>query len=241
MRMMKTAFYGLAYYGLVAIGAVALGTATPAAALTLADLDAGASLSSLDGTLTFQGFNVTLPATVGASPNAFAALDLSTIEVEALPTNGFGFRVIEFDSPLVAVGEQVGQLIIDFDVVASPGFVITGANLAFTGTAIGTGAIARIDETVTYAGGSLSLGAIRQAGGLQQPIDQDVFAAPATSVSASTTITLDTRGSTAMIAQLSEFEPGFSASAQPVPEPGAFVIFGGSLALVLTASRRRWL
>ena len=233
MRM-KTAFYGM-----VAMGALALGIAQPAAALTLADLDAGASLASLDGSLTFQGFNVTLPATVGASPNAFASLDLSTIEVEALPTNGFGFRVIEFDSPLVAVGEQVGQLVIDFDVVASPGFVITGANLAFTGTALGTGAIARIDQTVTSPGGSLSLTAIRQAGGAQQPIDEDVLAAPAASVSTSTTITLDTRGRAAFIAQLSEFEPGFSA--RPVPEPGAFAIFGGSLALVLTASRRRWL
>lgn len=230
-----------AFYGLIALGALALGGANPAAALTLADLDAGASLASVDGTLTFQNFDVTLPATVGASPNAFAALDLSTIEVEALPTNGFGFRVIEFDSPLVAVGEQVGQLVIDFDVVASPGFVITGANLAFTGTALGTGAVARIDQTVTSAGGNLSLSAIREAGGVQQPIDEDVLAAPAASVAASTTITLDTRGRAAFIAQLSELEPGFSVSARPVPEPGAFAIFGGSLALVLTASRRRWL
>lgn len=234
MRKMK-ALHGLR----MAAVAVALFAASPGQALTLADLNAGASLSSLDGTLTFQDFSVTVPATVGASANAFLGLDLALIEVEALPTNGFGFRVIEFDSPLVAVGDEVGQLQIEFTVVASPAFEITGANLRFTGTALGTGAIARIDETITGAGVDSSLTVIRQAGGAQQPIAETVFGSAVGSVDVSASILLDTRGRTAILAQLSEFEPGFSA--RPIPEPGAIALFSGSMALVLAASRRRWI
>jgi hypothetical protein len=229
-----------ALHGLRAIAvAIALGAASSASALTLADLNAGASFSSLDGSLTFQNFTVSVPATIGSSSNAFLGLDLALIEVEALPTSGFGFRVIEFDAPLVAVGEEVGQLVIGFEAVASPSFVITGANLRFTGTAIGAGALARIDETISSAGGDITLTAIRQGGGVQDPDDQDVLLSPTQSVDVTTTITLDTRGRTAFLAQLSEFEPGFSA--RPVPEPGAVAIFGGSMLLIVTASRRRWL
>jgi len=219
--------------------AIALCSAGVAHALTLADLNSGASFTSLDGSITFQDFSVSVPATVGSSSNSFAGLDLSLIQVEALPTNGFGFRVIEFDSPLVAVGDEVGQLVIGFRAVASPAYEITGANIRFTGTALGTGAIASVGEAVTSAGGNVSLNAIRQAGGLQQPTDSADLPAAAASVDVTTTITLDTRGRTAFLAQLSEFEPGFSA--RPVPEPGSLVIFGGSLASIMAASRRRWL
>src|SRR4029453_1425157 len=230
-----------ALHGVRAIAiAISLGVASSAGALTLADLNAGASFTSLDGTLTFSNFNVSVPATIGASSNAFLGLDLALIEVEALPTNGFGFRVIEFDAPLVAVGDEVGQLKIDWTTAATnPTHVVTGASLEFTGTAIGNGAVARIDETVTGPGGTLSLHAIRQASGLQHPTDHGALAMATNSVDVSTTITLDTRGRTAFLAQLSEFEPGFSA--RPVPEPGALAIFGGSMMLVVTASRRRWL
>jgi hypothetical protein len=71
-----------------------------ARALTLADLNGGASLT--DGVLTFSEFNVTLPAMVGSSPNALAGVNLALFEVEVLPAAGFGFRVLEFDVPLVA-------------------------------------------------------------------------------------------------------------------------------------------
>src|SRR4029453_1695027 len=124
-----------ALHGVRAIAiAISLGVASSAGAPPLADLNAGASFTSLDGSLTFQNFNVSVPATVGASANAFLGLDLALIEVEALPTNGFGFPVIEFDAPLVAVGDEVGQLVIGFEAVAAPTFVINGASLRFTGT-----------------------------------------------------------------------------------------------------------
>jgi len=232
----KTALHGVRAIAIV----IALGLAGSASALTLADLNSGATFTSLDGTLTFQNFSVAVPATIGASPNSFLGLDLSMIQVEALPTDGFGFRVIEFDAPLVAVGDEVGQFVIGWQTVATtPTNVITGADLRFTGTAIGNGAVARIDETVAGPGGTLSLHTIRQASGLQHPTDSGLLAVPAHSVNVSTTITLDTRGRLAFLAQLSEFEPGFSA--RPIPEPGALAIFGGSMMLVVTASRRRWL
>jgi hypothetical protein len=208
-----------------------------ARALTLADLNGGASLT--DGVLTFSEFNVTLPAMVGSSPNALAGVNLALFEVEVLPAAGFGFRVLEFDVPLVAAGDQVGQMMIDYKVTANPTTVITGAGLRFTGTAIGAGAITRIDELVSTPAGDISLHVIRQAGGTQQPTDTAALPAPASEALVATTITLDVSSRTAFIAQISEIEGQFSVA--PIPEPGAIMIFAASLGLVTTASRRRWL
>lgn len=217
--------------------AMLLGIAGTAQALTLADLTGGASFTTSDGTLTFHDFQVTLPGTVGGDANAFAGLDLSIIEVEALPSVGFGFKVLEFDAPLVVAGDAVGQMVLSYQVTASPIARITGVGLRFTGTAIGAGASTSIDEIVSYAGGSSELHAVRQAGGTQDPDDSVSLPAPAASIGVEKTITLDVRGRTPQIAQLSEFEQRYSVA--PVPEPGAFMIFGGSLALIVGASRRR--
>lgn len=217
--------------------ALLLGLAGTAQALTLADLAAGASLTTSDGTLTFHDFQVTLPGTVGSAANAFAGLDLSIIEVESLPSVGFGFKVLEFDAPLVVAGDQIGQMVLSYQVTANPTTRITGVGLRFTGTALGTGASARIDEVVSYAGGSAELHAVRQSGGTQDPEDSVSLPVAAESIGVQKTITLDVSGRTAQFAQLSEFEQSYSVA--PVPEPGAFMIFGASLALIMGASRRR--
>jgi hypothetical protein len=217
--------------------ALSLGLAGSARALTLADLNAGASFS--DGTLSFSDFSVTLPATVGSSPNALASVDLSLFEVEVLPASGFGFRVLEFDIPLVAAGDQVGQMLIDYRVTANPTTVITGAGLRFTGTAVGTGAITRIDQLVSTPAGDIELNVIRQAGGVQDPEDAKALPAPSQFAEVATNIRLDVSSRTAFIAQISELEGQFSVA--PIPEPGAIMIFAASLGLVTTASRRRWL
>jgi hypothetical protein len=219
--------------------ALLLGASGAAQALTLADLTGGASFSTSDGTLTFHDFQVTLPGTVGSAANAFAGLDLSIIEVEALPSVGFGFKVLEFDAPLVVAGDQIGQMVLSYQVTANPTARITGVGLRFTGTAIGTGASARIDEIVSFDGGSVELNAVRVSGGEQDPDDSASLPAPAASIGVEKTITLDVSGRTASLAQLSEFEQRYSIA--PVPEPGAFLIFGGSLALIVSASRRRLL
>jgi hypothetical protein len=217
--------------------ALCLALGGSARALTLADLNGGASFS--DGTLTFSDFSVTLPPTVGSSPNALAGVNLALFEVEVLPTSGFGFRVLEFDVPLVAAGDQVGQMLIDYKVTSNPFTVVTGAGLRFTGTAIGSGAITRIDELVATPAGNIDLHVIRQAGGTQDPEDAKPLPGPAQQASVATDIRLDVSSRTAFIAQISELEGQFSIA--PIPEPGAIMIFSASLGLVTTASRRRWL
>lgn len=235
MRNMRTLFSKAIHAA--AAGVLVLGLAGAAHALTLADLTGGASFTTSDGTLTFHDFQVTLPGTVGSAANAFAGLDLSIIEVEALPSVGFGFKVLEFDAPLVVAGDQIGQMVLSYQVTANPTARITGVGLRFTGTAIGGGASARIDETVSFAGGSAQLHAVREAGGTQDPDDSVALPTPAASIGVEKTITLDVSGRYAQLAQLSEFEQRYSVA--PVPEPGAFLIFGGSLALIMGASRRR--
>lgn len=217
--------------------ALSLGLGGSARALTLADLNAGASFS--DGTLSFSNFSVTLPATVGSSPNALASVNLALFEVEVLPASGFGFRVLEFDIPLVAAGDQVGQMLIDYRVTANPTTVLTGAGLRFTGTAVGSGAITRIDQLVSTPAGNIELNVIRQAGGVQDPEDAKALPGPAHFADVATNIRLDVSSRTAFIAQISELEGQFSVA--PIPEPGAIMIFAASLGLVTTASRRRWL
>jgi hypothetical protein len=217
--------------------ALSLGLGSSARALTLADLNAGASFS--DGTLSFTDFSVTLPAMVGSAPNVLASVNLALFEVELLPASGFGFRVLEFDIPLVAAGDQVGQMLIDYRVTANPTTVITGAGLRFTGTAIGSGAITRIDELVSTPAGDIDLHVIRQAGGVQDPEDTKLLPGPAQQAFVATDIRLDVSSRTAFIAQISELEGSFSVA--PIPEPGAIMIFAASLGLVMTASRRRWL
>ncbi len=223
----------------VLLVALSISLGGSARALTLADLDGGASFATPDGSLTFSAFHVTLPAMIGSANNALAGLNLALFEVEALPSVGFGFRVLEFDIPLVAAGDEIGQMIIDYTVTASPTILITGAGLRFTGTAIGSGAVTRIDELVTAPAGSIGLHVIRQAGGVQHPDDEQLLPSAASEVLVSKNILLDVHSRTAFIAQISEIEGRYSV--RPVPEPGAVAIFAASLAMVTTASRRRWL
>lgn len=211
--------------------ALLLGLSSAANALTLADLNGGGSFSTSDGTLTFSNFSV-------STGGAFAGLDLSLIEVEALPSVGFGFKVLEFDAPLVASGDQVGSMRLSYDVVANIG-VINAVGLRFTGTAIGTGASVVIDETVSTPSGDVTLRAARVAGGEQDPDDVATLAAGAPQITVVKNIQLDTSSRTGLLAQLSEFEQRYSVA--PIPEPGAFAIFAASLGLVASASRRRML
>jgi hypothetical protein len=211
----------------------AVGLATAAQAITLADLNAGASFSTPDGTLTFHDFSVTLP---GGASNAFAGLDLSLIEVEALPSVGFGFKVLEFDAPLVVAMGQVGQLQLSYTVTANDA-LITGVGLRFTGTAMGTGAVARIDEVVSTSAGDVELHVIRASGGAQDADDSTALPAPVGEIEVFKDVVL--ASGTNALAQISEFEQRYGVA--PIPEPGAFAIFAASLALVTTASRRRLL
>ena len=204
----------------------------------LADLNAGATLTTADGTLTFSNFQITLPATVGGTANAFAGVDLALFEVEALPAAGFGLRVLEFDIPLVAANDQVGQLLMQYVVTANAS-VIDGVGLQFTGTALGAGAVTRIDELVSTPAGDVQLQVIREAGGSQIPTAFAALPTPVGEILVNTAITLDVQSRTALFAQVSEIEQSYSVA--PVPEPGAFAIFAASIGMITAASRRRWL
>ncbi len=219
--------------------ALAIGLAASAQALSLADLNAGASVTTPDGSLTFSEFHITLPATIGGAPNAFAGADLSIFTVDVATPSGPGSNVLAFNVPLVAAGDQVGQMLLDYKVSASPAMRITGAGLRFTGTAIGSGAVTRIDELVATPAGDIALQAIREAGGVQQPAASASLPTAPSEIHVATDILLDVQLRTASISQLSEVEQSFTVA--PVPEPGAFAIFAASLGLVTAASRRRLL
>jgi hypothetical protein len=199
-----------------------------AAALTLAELDGGASLATADGALSFENWSVT-------ASDAFAGIDLSLFEVEII-TDGVALKVLETDGPLAAFGGLVGNLAIEFDVVADALTLIEGVGLAMTATAQGSGAFARIEETVTGSE-ALLLEVFREGGGAQSPTDFALFATPQQNLAIAKKITLDTRAPGALIAQISEFEQSFQVSA--VPEPSAAASFALGALLVLAALRRR--
>jgi hypothetical protein len=207
-----------------------------AAALTLADLHAGASLVTADGALTFENWQVTTPDPVGSFSNSFVGLDLSLFEVEVV-ADGVALKVLETDGPLAVFGGLVGQLVIDFDVVADAFTLIDGVGLAMTGTAQGNPAIASIRETVVGNSETLSLSAFRIGGGTQQPTDSGLFEDPQTHLSVHKSIVLDTHAPGALLAQISEFEQSFQIS--PIPEPSAAASFAAGALVVLAALRRR--
>lgn len=215
--------------------ASALLTPSAAVALTLDDLNSGASLSSADGRLTFENWSVTTPDPFDASPNSFLGLDLSLFEVE-LTLDGVLLKVLETDGPLVAFGGQVGNLNIRFDAVTDSATRIEGVGLGLTGTAQGAGAVAMIEESVVGSQ-AIDLLAFRIGGGAQSPTDFALFSTPQTLVSVEKLITLDTRAPGALVAQISEFEQSFQVSV--IPEPTAMALFSVGAFVVLASLRRR--
>jgi hypothetical protein len=200
--------------------------ASPAASLTLGDLANGAPLSTLDGALTFDNFVVTLDPIYDGSPNLLAGLDLDNFEVEVFDSS-FGFRVLELDGPMSAFPSTVGNMVIEFDVMASAGWQILSVGLGFVSTAVGPPAYAAVTETIEGASGNITtLNAIRQAGGAQNPSDIAVLADPETKLHVTKDIVVDARNG-GILASISEIEQSFETA---IPEPSAAMLFGvGSL------------
>ncbi len=100
-----------------------------------------------------------------------------------------------------------------------------------TGTAMGAGALAQLEETIVADNGSVTrLEAVRQAGGTQSPIAFAGLATQSSSRRVAKTIRLDTADRSALLAQISELEQSFATA--PVPEPGAIAVFAMGLGLV---------
>jgi hypothetical protein len=111
--------------------AAAVGSAPVASALTLADLDAGASFSV--GLLTFSGFDATVAGDI--------SLDLADYPVQLLAD---GFRL---SGPLSVLLGDAGTLLLSYTVSAADP-ILTGASLFAAGIAIDPGAQAWVAESL---------------------------------------------------------------------------------------------
>jgi hypothetical protein len=209
-----------------------------AGALTLADLDAGAGLTSADGRLTFQNWSVTTPDPFDGSPNSLVGIDLGFFQVD-LAQDGLVLKVLETAGPLVAFDGRVGNLVIEFDVVTDSLTVIEGLGLGFTGTAQGSDALAAIFESVEDGGGNplLDLEVSRTGGGAQDPTDFAFLASAQTEITITKSIVVDVREPGALVAQISEFEQSFQLA--PIPEPSAALLFALGAVLVAHSGRLR--
>jgi hypothetical protein len=184
--------------------------AAPAGALTLADLDAGASFDSADGTLTFA-FDPGSVVLAGA-----LAADLSLYVVSVFDQ---GFRIA---GPTAVADGGAGMLTLDFSVSAAPGFVLDGASMFIGGFASGLGALALVTDLFDNGAG---LGAALTGGGLSQTSDAVGFA-PVASLAVTKIVQVVTLAP-AQLAAVTAVEQVFSAV---VPEPGALPLLGLGLA-----------
>jgi hypothetical protein len=112
-----------------------LSLATGASALGLDVLSGGGSLTSGNGLLTFEDFEVTTNGSVGS--------DLSLYDVSALSDG------IAITGPISAADGELGDLFIQFTVSSSS--PITSASLRFNGVASGQGSSASVTETFDQA------------------------------------------------------------------------------------------
>ena len=201
--------------------AVALTLPLASQALTLQDLNAGASFSSTGGELGFE-FAAGSIALSGALP-----ADLSQYIV--LPTAS-GFVV---SGPLAALGPAAfGALTLAYRVVAGSGLALSGAGLQASGIAFGPTAFAIATSGFSNGAG---LGVLLTQSGGTGAIDSSVFGGVAF---------LDALASVQLfalapgdVAALGSFQQGFDWSA--VPEPGAaLLLLAGLVGLGWLGSRR---
>lgn len=208
----------LAWLGSIAV-AIALTVATPssACALTLADLDAGASFDV--GSLTFSDFEVSVAGDL--------SLELADYPVQLLAD---GFRLT---GPLsVLLGEE-GTLLVSYVVEATAGAVIDGAAVFSPLVAVGGGSAGLVSDSLFDDDGDPlgTLLALAVAGGGAPVLGDSVGFAGTTLVEVAKVISL----SSGIFASAPHADQRFFV----VPEPITLAMVSGGLAGLAVAGRRR--
>ena len=170
----------------------------PALALTLDDLNGGATFDSLDGSLTFT-FD---PNSVMVNGNVGGALS----QFEVLQLDG-GFQIV---GPFSTFDGETGSLWIDYTVTGTSA-ALAEAFLSFNGAASGDGAEALVDEIL---GQNLGMLAVHARPGDIDLFDSLVLGSNPQSLDVSKHI--DLKSVPAGTAQISQVSQTFTV----VPEPG---------------------
>ncbi len=192
-----------------------------ASALTLQDLNAGASFTSTGGELSFDF----APGSIALSGTLPA--DLSQYTVLATAT---GFAI---SGPVAAIGPAAfGGLVLGYRVSAAPGLALEGADLQTAGIAFGPGAVAIASSG--YSNGA-SLGVLlAPSGGTGSAVGASFGAIASLDALASIQLFAMTPGD---VAAFGVVQHGFTWAA--LPEPGAMSLLAtGLLGLAWLGSRR---
>jgi hypothetical protein len=219
MRSRRSGFGGWLSIGVVAL---ALGLGAPARALTLADLDAGDDLTSLDGTLTFSDFSIAISGDLNP--------DLGLYTVERLDA---GFRI---NGAIAVADEAAGSLDLTYTVTAAGPLEIAGARIFFNAAVWGESASAvTMEELLSDGGGSMvgQLDLLVDGSGANTKVDEASFSELA-SLLVQKSISVDSEGAVAVT--LSVIDQTFTV----VPEPAtAGLLVAGLAGLAACAPRRR--
>ncbi len=187
--------------------ALALIGTSGAGALSLLDLDAGASFASGDGSLSFQ-FD---PGSIQLGGGLAADLSLYTVNVLAQ-----GFSIV---GPLAVADGGTGILLFDYEVSSLAGDILS-ASLDSQAVALGSTALALVAENVTGLG---PLANAVTGGGLNQL--SDMAAGNAGSAAAvETALTLVALGQ-GQLAAVTQLQQTFTV-ALPEPTTGLLLIAG---------------
>jgi hypothetical protein len=202
----------------LALAALSLALAPTARALTLQDLNAGASFASSDGSLTFD-FDPGSVVLNGSLPG-------NLLDYLVTPIVG-GFQI---NGPLAVVNGTLGGLALSYQVTAGTNLVLDGASLLVTGVAFGASALATAGETLSNGSG---LGVLVTGFGGDVPTDAAAFGAtPSLAVVTGVQLLALGVGEVASIQALRQ-----SFSFVPIPELETGALLGiGLLGLALLGS-----